>query len=113
MATTLLEASSGCSRRHRLDRGGNRKLNCALHRIAVTDDLFRCPPVEIEQTVVQTVSPLALYQIREAFVRLGTFGPPREKDITVQAQIKSRFFDDQDPGVLAPPIRPLVPDESL
>jgi transposase len=23
-------------RRHRLDRGGNRQLNCALHRIAVT-----------------------------------------------------------------------------
>jgi transposase len=31
-----LEASSGKRRRHRLDRGGNRQLNCALHRIAVT-----------------------------------------------------------------------------
>jgi transposase len=31
-----LEASSGRLRRHRLDRGGNRQLNCALHRIAVT-----------------------------------------------------------------------------
>jgi transposase len=31
-----LEASSGRTRRHRLDRGGNRQLNCALHRIAVT-----------------------------------------------------------------------------
>ena len=31
-----LEASSGKQRRHRLDRGGNRQLNCALHRIAVT-----------------------------------------------------------------------------
>jgi transposase len=31
-----LEASSGQQRRHRLDRGGNRQLNCALHRIAVT-----------------------------------------------------------------------------
>jgi transposase len=31
-----LEASSGRVRRHRLDRGGNRQLNCALHRIAVT-----------------------------------------------------------------------------
>ena len=29
-------ASSGSSTRHRLDRGGNRRLNCALHRIAVT-----------------------------------------------------------------------------
>jgi transposase len=31
-----LDASSGSQRRHRLDRGGNRQLNCALHRIAVT-----------------------------------------------------------------------------
>ncbi len=31
-----LPASSGNSNRHRLNRSGNRQLNCALHRIAVT-----------------------------------------------------------------------------
>jgi transposase len=31
-----LEASSGRTRRHRLDRGGNRQLNAALYRIAIT-----------------------------------------------------------------------------
>jgi len=31
-----LPASSGNSRRHRLSRRGNRELNCASHRIAVT-----------------------------------------------------------------------------
>jgi transposase len=31
-----IPASSGNRRRHRYDRGGNRQLNCALHRIAVT-----------------------------------------------------------------------------
>jgi transposase len=31
-----LEASNGKHQRHRLDRGGNRQLNCALHRIAIT-----------------------------------------------------------------------------
>jgi transposase len=31
-----LEASSGKHQRHRLDRGGNRQLTCALHRIAIT-----------------------------------------------------------------------------
>jgi transposase len=31
-----LKASSGKHQRHRLGRGGNRQLNCALHRIAVT-----------------------------------------------------------------------------
>ncbi len=31
-----LEASSGRVQRHHLDRGGNRQLNCALYRIAIT-----------------------------------------------------------------------------
>jgi transposase len=31
-----IPASSGRSDRHRLDRGGNRQLNCALHRLAVS-----------------------------------------------------------------------------
>src|SRR4051794_30485231 len=31
-----IPASSGRTDRHRLDRGGNRQLNCALHRLAVT-----------------------------------------------------------------------------
>jgi transposase len=31
-----IPVSSGRTDRHRLDRGGNRQLNCALHRIAIT-----------------------------------------------------------------------------
>jgi transposase len=31
-----IPASSGSTTRHRLDRGGKRQLNCALHRLAVT-----------------------------------------------------------------------------
>ena len=38
-----LEASSGKQRRHRLDRGGNRQLNCALHRIAITQGRVHRP----------------------------------------------------------------------
>jgi transposase len=34
-AAAPIPASSGCTDRHRLDRGGN-QLNCALHSIAVT-----------------------------------------------------------------------------
>jgi transposase len=41
-----LEASSGKQRRHRLDRGGNRQLNCALHRIAVTQGRVH-PPARV------------------------------------------------------------------
>ena len=38
-----LEASSGKSQRHRLDRGGNRQLNAALHRIAITQARYDAP----------------------------------------------------------------------
>jgi len=38
-----LDASSGKHQRHRLDRGGNRQLNCALHRIAVTQGRMHAP----------------------------------------------------------------------
>ena len=38
-----LDASSGKHRRHRLDRGGNRQLNCALHRIAITQGRIHAP----------------------------------------------------------------------
>lgn len=35
-AAAPIPASSGRSDRHRLDRGGNRQLNCALHRLAIS-----------------------------------------------------------------------------
>jgi transposase len=38
-----LNASSGKHQRHRLDRGGNRQLNCALHRIAITQGRVHPP----------------------------------------------------------------------
>lgn len=41
-----IPASSGNRSRYRLDRGGNRQLNCALHRIAVTQGRFHAPARE-------------------------------------------------------------------
>ena len=41
-----IPASSGNRQRHRLDRGGNRQLNCALHRIAVTQGRVHAPACE-------------------------------------------------------------------
>ena len=38
-----LQASSGRVQRHRLDRGGNRQLNCALYRIAITQARYHPP----------------------------------------------------------------------
>ncbi|MGW5666396.1 transposase [Micromonospora sp. NPDC003776] len=45
--TAPIPASSGATHRHRLNRGGNRRLNAAVHRIAITrarvDDRARLP----------------------------------------------------------------------
>lgn len=41
-----IPASSGNRTRYRLDRGGNRQLNCALHRIAVTQGQVHDPARE-------------------------------------------------------------------
>jgi transposase len=41
-----IPASSGKRIRHRLDRSGNRQLNCALHRIAVTQGRVHAPASE-------------------------------------------------------------------
>jgi transposase len=41
-----LEASSGKHQRHRLDRGGNRQVNAALHRIAITQARYHAPARE-------------------------------------------------------------------
>lgn len=38
-----IPASSGNRQRHRLHRGGNRKLNCAIHRIAITQGRLNGP----------------------------------------------------------------------
>jgi transposase len=40
-----LDASSGKQQRHRLNRHGNRQLNCALHRIAVTQKRVHPPAI--------------------------------------------------------------------
>src|SRR5512133_441284 len=59
-----LDASSGKHQRHRLDRGGNRQLNCALHRIAVTQgqkegksrrEAIRCLKRQLARTVFSTL----------------------------------------------------------
>lgn len=82
-----------------------------LQRIELTDELFTHPSVEIDGTAVHVVSPLALYQMRDAFIRLGTFGASREKDVTVQARIREQLLEEDDPDVLAPAMSPFTPLE--
>jgi transposase len=40
-----IPASSGARHRHRLDRGGNRQLNAAIHRIAITQARCHAPAI--------------------------------------------------------------------
>jgi transposase len=42
-----IPASSGCTNRHRLARGGNRQLNAALHRIAITQIRITASPGQV------------------------------------------------------------------
>ena len=45
-----LEASSGRVQRHRLDRGGNRQLNAALYRIAITQSRYHARRPRLPRT---------------------------------------------------------------
>jgi transposase len=44
-----LEASSGRTQRHRLDRSPNRQLNAALYRIAITQARYHDPGIYLER----------------------------------------------------------------
>jgi hypothetical protein len=79
-----------------------------LQRVEVTGDLFSSPPVMLEGTAVHIVSPLALYQVRDAFMRLGTFGVPREKDITIQARLREHLREHGTPNAMSPSLFPFT-----
>ena len=83
-----------------------------LQRVEITGDLFGHPPVIVDGLAVHVASPLGLYQMREAFMRLGTFGPPREKDIVAQGRLREDFLERADEGALAPRMGPFVDVES-
>ena len=63
-----------------------------LTRFNLPDDTLHHPISEIEGTSVRTVSPLALFHLREAFILSGVFGPPRDRDIAVQALLRDRLL---------------------
>lgn len=51
--TSPVEASSRPSSRHRLNRGGDRQLNCALHRIALTRTRFHAETAAYNQRLLE------------------------------------------------------------
>ena len=63
-----------------------------LTRFDLPHDTLHHPITEIGGASVRTVSPLALFHLREAFIRSGVFGPPRDKDIATQAALRDRLL---------------------
>jgi len=65
-----------------------------LIRIILPVDTFSHPDIEVGGMRVRTVSPLALYHMRVAFIQTGVFGPPRDKDVMTQARLRDSLLAD-------------------
>jgi len=76
-----------------------------LYRVYLPDDALAFPPSALEGVSVQTLSPLALYQIRDGLVRVAPFGDLRPTDIPAQKLLRERFFKGKPEQKLAPEIR--------
>jgi len=61
-------------------------------RFILPEDTLRYPVTEIQGASVRTVSPLALYHLRGAFILTGAFGPPRHKDVVAQARLRDELL---------------------
>jgi transposase len=65
--TAPLEASSGERRRHRLNRGGDRDLNRALHTVAITR--LRCHPETIHYEAKRSAQGKTHREVRRSIKR--------------------------------------------
>jgi transposase len=65
--TSPLQASSGKTVRHRLNRGGDRALNCAIHTIAMTR--IRCCPTTRAYVARRTAAGKTTREIRRCLKR--------------------------------------------
>jgi transposase len=89
-----LDASSGRQRRHRLNRTGNRQLNCAVHRIAVTQARSHPPAKQLiarkrseGKEKREALRSLKRHLIRVIF-RTLTAHPTKERNpITIHARV--------------------------
>ena len=80
-----------------------------LTRVTLPSDSFTHPLGRINGISIRTISPLALYQMRAAFMRSGAFGPPRRKDEAAQAQLRTRLLAGIGPDELEPEFGPYPP----
>jgi transposase len=88
-AVAPIPVSPGKTNRHRLDRGGNRQINTAIHRIAVTR--LRCHPETQDhiarkraegKTTKQAIRRLKRHLTRRPWHPLQTSGPAPSQTIT-------------------------------
>ena len=66
------------------------------YRIFLPEDTFQYPATTIEGIAIQTVSPLALYQLRAISAMTRHVGEKRSQDLAMQEQLRQAFLADQD-----------------
>ena len=76
----------------------------AVVAVALPADMFDWPPTIVSGAKIQTLSPLALVQIRSGGMSTGAFGSTRSQDTSRQARLIETFFPDSDPTSLEPRI---------
>ena len=76
-----------------------------LVRVHLPEGMFLHPIGLIDGVPIRTVSPLALYQLREAFIRTGVLGPPRDKDRAAQARLRTELLGSIPDDELVPRMR--------
>ena len=64
-------------------------------------DIFGHGPVSLDGLAVRTVTPHALYMIRAALIKAGSFGEPRPNDLAVQPRLRA-LLDGVDEAALEP-----------
>jgi hypothetical protein len=79
-----------------------------LVRISLPADSLHHPLASIDGVPIRTVSPLALYQLREAFTLTGVFGPARDKDRAAQARLRQELLADTAEADLRPLMVPVT-----
>ena len=79
--------------------------------ITLPPDTLTAPIGTIDGRRVRTVSPLALFHLRAAFMQTGAFGPPREKDLDRQAALRDGPLAGIAPKDLVPTIEANEPSQ--
>ena len=77
-------------------------------RITLPDDTLHHPASYVDEVPIRTVSPRALYHLREAFIFTGVFGPVRDKDREAQARLRRELLATVPDVELKPTLVPIA-----